>query len=226
MIDFWLITGAGIVNGLNVCALGLMLTFVGYLLVFGGKKRSDLLNIGVVYIGGIFISYLLVGLIFYQLAFYLQNSPLSLWLPKIVGIMLLFFAGVQIKQVLQIGGQAFGGGSKGVVEKVFFSLIGKASLPMAFLLGFLTTGVATPCIMPAYVGVASVLVRSGLSLWKVLVWFLYYNFLFILPMIVVLVLVYGGKSVTLFKELGHNTEKWGRMVMAILLIVIGLWLLR
>lgn len=219
MIDFWLITGAGLINGLNVCALGLMLTFVGYLLVFGGKKKNDLLGIGVVYIGGVFVSYLLVGLIFYQLAFYLQNSPLSLWLSKIIGVMLLFFALVQIKH-------AFWGGGKGAGEKLFFSLIGKASLPIAFLLGFLTTGVATPCIMPAYVGVASVLVRSGLPLWQVLSWFLYYNMLFILPMIVVLSLIYGGKSVSMFKEWGHGMEKWGRVAMAVLLIAIGLWLLR
>ena len=218
MIDFWLVTGAGLINGLNVCALGLVLTFVGYMLVFGGKKKGGLLVMGGVYIAGVFVSYLLVGLIFYQLAFYLQQSPLAYWLTKIIGAMLLGFALIQVKQ-------AFWGGGKGLGEKWFFSLIRKVSVPMAFALGFLTTGVATPCIMPSYVGVASVLVRSGLPLWQVLVWFLYYNLLFILPMIGVLVLVYGGRSVVTLKEWGHEMEKWGRLLMALFLFVIGLWLL-
>lgn len=220
MIDFWLITGAGLVNGLNICALGLMLTFVGYLLVFGGKKRQELLMVGGLYLMGVFVSYLLVGLVFYQLAYYLQQTSLAVWIPKVMGVILLFFAGVQIKQIFYKNDkQAVGG-------KWFFDLIAGARGVMAVVLGVVTVGVATPCIMPSYVGVASVLVRSGLPLWQVLGWFLYFNGLFILPMVVVLVLVYKGKSVMMMKEWSHGVEKWGRLLMAVLLGIIAFLLLR
>ena len=219
MVDFWLVTGAGLVNGLNICAVGLMLTFVGYLLVFGGNKSRDLLVLGGLYLAGVFLSYLIVGIVFYQLAFYLQQSFLALWLPKVIGVMLLGFALVQIKQ-------AFWGGSKGWGEKWFFSFLKKIGRPMAVLLGFVTVGVATPCIMPAYVGVAAVLVRSGFPFWQILAWFLYYNLLFILPMVVVFLFVYKGKSVSLMKEWGHRVEKWGRILLAVLLMVIAVWLLQ
>ena len=37
----YLVTVTGLMNGLNPCALGLMITFLGYLMVFGGKKKKD-----------------------------------------------------------------------------------------------------------------------------------------------------------------------------------------
>ena len=48
MINLPILTATALANGINPCGIGLMITFLGYLLVFGGRGREKgwLLKIG------------------------------------------------------------------------------------------------------------------------------------------------------------------------------------
>ena len=94
-INLVALTGAALVNGLNPCGIGMMITFLGYLLVFGNSKNSKtqkiknskygisldsgILKDGLIYLASVFVTYLFLGLFFYGLAFYLQR----LWLASV-----------------------------------------------------------------------------------------------------------------------------------------------
>ncbi len=104
-------------------------------------------------------------------------------------------------------------------------LIEKVSIPGVILLGFLVTILETPCSLPLYVGTATVLSNSGLA-WPIIVaYFLYYNFLFVLPLLVVLYVVWRGKKIVEIKEWEHKAEKWMKLSLGSLLLLMSLWLL-
>ena len=89
------LTTAALVNGLNPCGIGMMITFLGYLLVFGevDRKKKQLLTQGIVYVVSVFVTYLFIGLLFYSLAFYLQR----LWIASVFKYLVggaVFLAGV------------------------------------------------------------------------------------------------------------------------------------
>ncbi|MDP2932918.1 MAG: hypothetical protein Q8N81_02195, partial [bacterium] len=54
-------TVAGIVDSINPCAFSVLLLTVGFLFSLG-RKRSSIIKIGSVYIFGVFLVYLLIGL--------------------------------------------------------------------------------------------------------------------------------------------------------------------
>lgn len=225
MINLGVLTIAAITNGLNPCGIGLMITFLGYLLVFGEgeKKKKWILTLGAVYILSVFVTYLLTGILFYGAAYYLQRWWLASVFKYIIGILVLGAGLIQIKDVfwqdlpvhLRMPMKGF--------EKLN-TLMMKASLPMTAVVGFLTTVFATPCMLPLYVGTATVLARSGLPMAGILFYFVYYNLIFILPLILILLVMSGGREIVSMKEWEHKNIKWMRLLLGVAMLVVA-WLI-
>lgn len=211
----YLVTVTGLMNGLNPCALGLMMTFLGYLMVFGGKKKNDknILVLGGLYLFGVIVTYLLLGLVFYNLAYVLQRS---VWIGAVKYVLasIIFVFGL-----MQIFGVELPMPRKFSVwlEK----LMKKINGPVSILVGGLTAIISAPCTLPVYVGTATVLAGSGMEPVKTLFYFIYYNLLFVLPLLVVLILVYKGKRVMEMKEWGHKNEKIMKIVGGIVLLFLS-----
>lgn len=223
----YLVTVTGLMNGLNPCALGLMMTFLGYLMVFGRKKKKDksILILGGLYLFGVVLAYLLLGLVFYRLAYGLQRN---VWvgLVKYVLAFMLFVLGL-----MQVGEGLWPDNKFKIkmpkkLSRWFVGLMKKINGPVAVLVGGLTAVMSAPCTLPVYAGTAMVLVRSGMTSVKIMLYFLYYNFLFVLPLLIVLVLVYKGREVIEMKEFGHRSEKFLRIVGGVLLLFLGWWMIR
>ena len=222
MINLGVLTVAAITNGLNPCGIGLMITFLGYLLVFseGDKKRRWILTLGGVYILSVFVTYLLTGILFYGMAYYLQRWWLASVFKYIIGALVLGAGLIQIKDAfwqdlplhLRMPLKGF--------EKLN-ALMLKASLPMAAVVGFLTTVFATPCMLPLYVGTATVLARSGLPMVSILGYFVYYNLVFILPLILILIVMSGGREIVAMKEWEHKNTKWMRLVLGLAMVIVA-----
>lgn len=223
----YLVTVTGLMNGLNPCALGLMITFLGYLMVFGGKKKKDksVLVLGGFYLFGVVLTYLLLGLVFYKLAYGLQRSVWVGLVKYVLGAALFFFGLMQIKEVVWPESM-FKIEMPKKLSVWFGKLMKMINGPISILVGGLTAIMSAPCTLPVYVGTAMVLTRSGMAPLKTLVYFLYYNLLFVLPLIFVLVLVYKGKEVVEMKEFGHKSEKILRLIGGGLLLFLGWWVIR
>jgi cytochrome c biogenesis protein CcdA len=224
-INIPLLTAAALTNGLNPCGIGMMITFLGYLIVFGarGKDKNFILKTGVVYIGAVFATYLVTGLLFYGVAYYIQRWWLAGVFKYIVGGALAVAGLIQLKDVffpnlpihLRMGMKSF--------EKLT-KLMAKASFGVTAVIGFLTTIFSTPCMLPLYIGTTAVIARSGLGMAKVLGFFLYYNLIFILPLIVVLLVMAGGKQIVNMKEWEHKNTSWMRFVLGVALVLVGIWI--
>jgi cytochrome c biogenesis protein CcdA len=223
LVSFPLVTIAGIADGINPCAIGMMVMLLGYLIVFA-KKPEKVWKIGLLYVGTVFITYLSIGLLFYSLVDRLQQLISVSLVNQFMGVVLGIAALIMLKDVvwpnspihLRIPGAS---------KERLMGLIEKVSAPAVVLLGFLVTVLETPCSLPLYVGTATVLSNSGLAWPLVVLYFLYYNFLFVLPLLVVLIVVWRGKKIVEIKEWEHKAEKWMKLSLGSLLLMMSMWLL-
>lgn len=223
MVSFPLVTIAGLADGINPCAIGMMVMLLGYLLVFA-KKPGRIIVTGLVYIASVFVTYLIIGLGFYSVVSKYDFSGGARVLNVVVGSLLLAAGLIQLKDFLGI--------KKGPHLRIptaskskLMKLIERVSLPATVLLGILVTLLETPCSLPLYVGTATILAQSGMAFPLVVGYFLYYNFLFVFPLIVVLVIVWKGKELVDVKEWEHKAKKWMHLSLGLLLTLMGLWLL-
>lgn len=222
MINLPILTATALANGLNPCGIGMLITFLGYLLVFGGrgKEKKWLLKTGIVYIVTVFVTYLLLGLAFYQVAFYMQRWWLAGVFKQILGVFIVLAGLVQLKDVFWMDSPLHLRMPKIGFEKIN-KLMARTSYGVTILIGVLTTVFSTPCMLPLYIGTTAVIARSGLPMTSVLGYFLYYNLIFILPLIGILLLMVSGRKVVEMKEWEHKNTKWMRFLLGVALVVMG-----
>ncbi len=230
-INLLAITSTALVNGLNPCGIGMMITFLGYLLVFGPTSRdatqgkSQILKSGLLYLLSVFVTYLFLGLFFYGLAFYLQRLWLASFFKYIMALILVSAGVIQLKDVFWPNLPVHLRMSDLGYKKINTLLAGSGKW-MAVVVGVLTTAFSTPCMLPLYIGTTSYIARSGLPMWQVFGLFMYYNFIFILPILVILLVMVGGKQVVEMKEWEHKYNKQLRFLMAVFLFGIAYFLVK
>jgi cytochrome c biogenesis protein CcdA len=235
MINLPILTVTALANGINPCGIGMMITFLGYLLVFGnmgGEKTKRAATGGRPYMGklywdgglyilSVFVTYLVLGLMFYQAAFYMQRWWLAGVFKQILGGLIVIAGLIQLKDVFWQDSPFHLRMPKMGFEKIS-KLMAKTGAGVTVLIGVLTTIFATPCMLPLYVGTTAVIARSGLSMTAVLGYFLYYNLIFVMPLIVILMVMIGGKRVVEMKEWEHKNTVWMRFVLGMALVVMGI----
>lgn len=226
LVSLPLVTLAGLADGINPCAIGMMITLLGYLIVFGNRKGKSqnyqILKLGIAYIASVFVTYLVIGLAFYSTVNSIQHMVGGI-VNKLIGGILGAAGLIMLKDVVWPESPVhlrIPGASKARLMK----LIEKVSLPGTILLGIAVTVLETPCSLPLYVGTATILAQSGMALPLVVGYFLYYNLLFVLPLIIVLILVWQGKKVVEMREWEHKAEKWMKLSLGSLLLLMSGWL--
>jgi cytochrome c biogenesis protein CcdA len=215
------LTLAALTNGFNPCGIGLSVMFLSYLLVFGKVKRLGFL--GVVYIGSVLLTYVLLGLVFYNLAYYLQRVFLASYMYKFMAGAMFLIGGLQYINVCWPESGIRFRTPDWAGEKIL-QLAERSSFLIAMFLGVVVTAVGTPCMMPLYMGMVTVLISMDLPVYQLMVYFLYYNLILVLPMIGVFLLISGGKRIVMIKELEHRYGKILRLLMVLLMLIVGIWL--
>ncbi len=222
LVSFPLVTIAGLADGINPCAIGMMVMLLGYLVVFA-KKPERVLRTGLLYVGVVFATYLVVGLGLYSAVTRLDLSGEARVLNFIVGSVLIVAGLIQLKD--------FAGVEWGPHLRIptaskarLIGLVERVSYPATALLAVLVTVLETPCSLPLYAGTATILAQSGMPKIFILMYFVYYNFLFILPLLVVLLVVWRGKRLLEVKEWEHKAKRWMHLSLGIVLIGMG-WIL-
>ncbi len=222
-LSFPMITVAGLVDGINPCAIGMMVMLLGYLLVFANKPER-VLKTGLLYVGTVFVTYLIVGLGLYSFVSQFDLSGGARILNYFVGGALTIAGIIQFKDFLGIEAGPHLRIPTASKERLQ-SMVEKVSYPTTIVLGILVTLLETPCSLPIYVGTATILSQSGMPFIFVILYFLYYNFLFVLPLLVVLIVMWKGKRLVEVKEWEHKAKKWMHLALSVVLLGMGIWLL-
>lgn len=218
-----IITAAGIIDGINPCAIGMILLLLGYIVVFA-QKPEKILKLGGLYILVVYLTYLAIGLIFYKSVQSLNFTQYRLVFDRIIGLVLLTAGLINLKDFfrpdlpihLEIPANA---------RPKLLGLVEKVSAPATIVLAVLVTLLETPCSLPIYVGTATLLNQASFAFPVVLAYFLYYNLLFVLPLIVILFLVYRGREMVSLKDWEHKAKRWMKLSLGLLLTVMAIWLL-
>ncbi len=225
-LRFWYITGGGLVDGVNPCALATMVFFIS-VLAMQKRKRSEILIIGSSFTIAVYLTYLLLGLgllnVITSLKQYRTVSEVIRWgTVAFAGTVALicFRDALKFKQTgktediaLQLPKPV-----KLRIHKIIQGNIGRRGLVAgALITGFLVTLFEAVCTGQVYIPIIAALSEPGLRTVG-MAYLLYYNFLFVLPLIIVMILAYHGLK---WNKLAKTTQKHIPMLKISLGVVLG-----
>ena len=206
------------IDSINPCAIGVLILLVSMLVA--RKKKGQLLTYGFAYVAAVYVTYLLAGL---GLLAFMQFIPIAMtqYISIFVAALIAGASLVEIKDVFWYG-QGFSLAIPPDMAKKIHEYVEHLSLPMVVFLGAFVAAVELPCTGAPYLAILLLLSHNfDLYAFGLL---LLYNFIFVLPLVAILVLVSLGMKV-------HEIQKWkissrGYMRLAIGLLLVGLsWLL-
>lgn len=213
---------AGLIDGINPCAIGMMILLLGYMIVFA-KEKEKVPKIGAVYIITVFVTYLFIGIIFYKFIGALVSQSyyrdISRIIEYVLGAIIIIAGLINIKDYFWYGK----GISLQIPESQRMKLtrfVQKASIPATIVLGIIVTLFELPCSLPLYVGSIGLLYEN-LGRGHVIAYLLVYNLMFVLPLGVIYVLTLLGKRVADLKEWQEKRQREMKLGMGIVLVLLG-----
>lgn len=216
---------AGLIDGINPCAIGMMILLIGYLIVFA-KKKDQVLKIGGVYIITIFLTYFSIGIIFYKFIGALVALPyyhdISKVIRYVLGVLIIAAGIINIKDFFWYG-KGFSLQIPQSQRMKLTKFVEKASVPATLLLGIIVTLFELPCSLPLYVGSIGLLYEN-LGRGNVILYLLVYNLMFVVPLLIIYVLTLLGKRIADLKEWQESRQKEMKLGMGIVLVLLGVLL--
>ena len=222
-INLPLIIGAGLIDGINPCAFGVLIFLLAYLAKTAKNKKGKMILHGLTYIFAVFLTYLLAGLLLLPVIRQLGQTFVILYIGLAT---IIIIAGLlEIKDYFWYGkwfSLSIFPKEAERIKKYGKKMSGK--LYIVFFLGVFVALVELPCTGAVYLAVLSLMSLSGLTISN-FTFLLIYNFLFVLPLIVILFLVVNGMSTNKFNEWRKKNRALMRLLIGLLLIGLGSWML-
>ena len=186
------IISLALVDAINPCALAVLTLMLIAIISYNPKKRRNVLLAGLAFTTSVFIMYLFYGLViikFFQIVQALTSIRLMLY--KILGIAAIILGLLNIKDFIRYKPGGIGSEMPMSLRPKVKKIISGITSPVgAFSVGAFVTVFLLPCTIGPYVIAGGIL--SALELIKTIPWLLIYNFIFVLPMIVITGIVYTG----------------------------------
>lgn len=214
-----LISVAALIDSVNPCAFSILLLTIAFLFSIG-RLRANILQIGLIYILGIFLVYILIGLGIMQ-ALHLFNTPH--FMGRLAASVMIALGAVNL-----IGEFAPSFPIKLKIPKIahhkIATVMEKASMPSAFILGGLVGLCEFPCTGGPYLMVLGLLHDQGTYL-SGLGYLLIYNLIFILPLVLILLVAANKDLLEKAKEWQAKERRLMKIGGSIAVILLGLFVL-
>ncbi|MDO8623424.1 MAG: hypothetical protein Q7R52_04200 [archaeon] len=227
ILSFAKITALALADAVNPCELAILAIVLITILTQYPENRKKVLYTGLAFSFSVYVTYLFYGVVIIQLfkTFATFISSFSIYLYKGLAIMAMILGALNVKDYFMYKPGTFATEMPLSFRPRVKLWIKKITTPTgAFFIGILVTIFLLPCTMGPYIVASGLL--SSIGLVKALPWLLYYNFIFILPMLIITVMVYIGftsvENVSDWKE--RNIKKL-HLIAGILLFAVGLSLL-
>ncbi len=211
-----IIITAAIVDSINPCAFAVLIILMTAVLSIHDRKKA--LMFGLAFSASIYISYFLIGI---GLISIIQFSGLAHYFYIIVTILAFIVGFLNVKDYFWYG--------KGVLMEIPLSwrpkmkeiLDGVTSPLGAFLAGFAVSLFELPCTGGPYIVILGLLAQEGLE-GIGLLYLLLYNFVFILPLLILTFIIYKGLSNTeQLEKIRKEKIKLLHLIAGILMLGIG-----
>ncbi|MGY4884152.1 MAG: cytochrome c biogenesis CcdA family protein [Nanobdellota archaeon] len=221
------ITLLALADSVNPCAIAVLAMILMAILIQNPEKRKKVLLAGIGFVLAVYIGYLVYGLIIIQFfrlfAGFLRES--SSYIYNGLAILAMIIGALNIKDFFFYKKGSFATEMPLFMRPKVKKIIDGVTSPVgAFVIGFLVTLFLLPCTIGPYVVASGLL--SELGIIGALPWLLYYNLIFVIPMIIITLIVYWGfrrvEDVSGWKE--KNIKKL-HLIAGILLFLVGLGIL-
>ncbi len=208
-----IIITAAIVDSINPCAFAVLIILMTAVLSIHDRKKA--LMFGLAFSASIYISYFLMGI---GLISIIQFSGFTHYFYILVTILAFLVGILNVKDYFWYG--------KGVLMEIPLSwrpkmkeILDSVTTPLgAFLAGFAVSLFELPCTGGPYIVILGLLSQEGLKEIGIFYLFLY-NFVFILPLLILTFIIYKGLSNT------YDLEKIRKEKIRVLHLIAGLLML-
>jgi len=207
------VISAALADALNPCAFAVLIILLSTILASGDKKRA--LLAGSFFSLAIFISYFLMGLGVYSA---IKASGFTSSVFFIVAILAILIGLFNLKDYLGYGKWSVTEVPISWKPKMKSLLNGVTSVPGAFLVGFIISLFLLPCTFGPYIVILGLLANFTTGSYAVSL-LLLYNFIFILPMIIITLAVYMGITTI------EKAERWRKRRRNVLHLIAGIIIL-
>ena len=214
-----LVLWTGLLDGINPCAIAVLIFFIAFLFTLRRNLRQ-VLGYGALYIAVIYLTYLGIGLGLFN-AIVFTGAPhlmakIGAWLVIVLGaVNIVGYLMPRFPLQLQI--PKF---SQGTLKE----WLTKGTLP-AVIVGAFLVGLCTfPCSGGIYVAIVSLLTSQG-TFWQGFFYLLAYNVMFVVPLIVLLALAANPYSVGSVAEWHTRNDKLLKFSSGLVMIALGIIIL-
>jgi len=213
------VTLSAAIDSINPCAIGVLILMLSVLLG-GHKSIKRMLLLGGFYIFSVFTVYFIAGL---GLIYFLSSIPLYIteYLSIGVGLLIILAGILEIKDFFWYG-RGFSLAIPAVFAKKIHQYSTKTTIIGVILLGAFVSAVELPCTGAPYLAIITLL--SLYFDFNAFLLLLLYNLIFIAPLLVILLLVAGGKKLYDVKKWKQANRTYMRLFTGLLLVAMG-WLL-
>lgn len=228
-ISFGKILSLGLADSVNPCALSILALVLISIITYNPGKRKDILLAGLCFILSVILMYFVYGILIVK-AFEVIQSIGSikeflfgkLGLNFILGIVAIILGILGIKDFISYRPGGIGTEMPLFLRPKASKLIAKVTSPIgAFGIGAFVTLFLLPCTIGPYIILGGLLADEGVS--KAIPSLLLYNFIFIIPMLVVTLLVYfGTKKIEDVKDWKDKNVRYMHLISGILLLTVGI----
>jgi len=239
-ISIFTVIASGLIDGINPCAFAVIVFFVSFLAVYGYRKR-EIIYVGTSYCAAVFLTYLLIGLGFFNFLYSLSNfySVIKIFYYFIAAFCFIlsgfalydFFKFKRTKQtdglILQL---------PHFFKKRINEIIGKhlrkkqdegvlSLSASAFIVGFFVSLLEGACTGQVYLPTIVLILKNTNLRALAFSYLVVYNLMFILPLIIIFVLSLLGFSSQRFNNFLKENMSGIKFLMFLLFLLLGLIIL-
>lgn len=224
---FLKITPLALADSVNPCAFAVLTMVLVSILINNPNKKRQTLYGGLAFVSAVFIEYLFYGTIITQ--FFSTFSTLlrenSIYFYDTLAIISMIIGALNIKEFFNYKKGEFATEMPLSFRPKIKRIIEKITSPgAAFIIGLIVTLFLLPCTIGPYIIASGLL--SQLGLLNALPWLVYYDLLFILPMLIIVgIIYYGMAKIENVSEWGDRNIKRMHLIAGILLFFVGLAIL-
>ncbi len=209
---------AALVDSINPCAISVMIFLLIFLTSLGNRRR--VLIVGITYIATVYAVYFIAGI---GLLTFLQSTAMTRYVYYGAALISIAFGLINIKDFFFKRDEptlAISETKKPLIKKY----IEKASIPAAVALGAMVSLFELPCTGGIYLAILSLL-GDTMTFAEGAPWLALYNFIFVLPLIIVLGVIFKGVSAEKANEWRLQNRSYLRLVIGLVMLVLGAMML-
>jgi len=210
-----LITLAAAADSINPCAIGVLVFLLSFLLISSNQNRRRTLVIAAIYIITVYLVYFLAGI---EIIAFLSKFSFLSFLNKLFAGIIFIFGIFTLKDAFGDKAMlAIHPAAKPLIEKWVY----RVSIPAAVILGIIVAAIELPCTGGMYMAILALLANT-VTKSTAIMYLLFYNLIFVLPLIIITVLFIFGLEGQKVHDWVEKHKKKTRLIIGTILILLGI----